>query len=323
MNWTGAPDELWVAAFLYLADINNFTAHPALRWKTPYEKRHGVTPDISCLLVHHFYEPLWYLSLQTIFPKSTEKAGYFLYPNKNVGDALPFSVLDDSSGSVISTSVTRPRIRSPHVNNRSVHDANWDPFVLRDVNNQNVPHKSTLRLDEQAIPVERKYKLRYRPRKWTNIKCKGKARNLQDQHSMVGRQVESESSNVVQGERESFNVTQLDSDVKDLPLFVDDSSQVCEIDESPNIEDTVELNRRSTRIKRKPWRFDVAHKMESLPYTLWTIQHDAILHTGSICLFDIQFWSYCRHPTPNWILPTCYMINGSIYFSTFVWMIEL
>jgi hypothetical protein len=144
MNWVGAPDELWLAAFLYLADINNFTAHPALRWKTPYEKRHGVTPDISGLLVHHFYEPLWYLSLQTSFPKSTEKAGYFLFLNKNVGHALTFSVLDDTTGNVIATSVTRSRERSPHVNHRSIHDANWDPFVLRDVNNQNVPQKRTL-----------------------------------------------------------------------------------------------------------------------------------------------------------------------------------
>jgi hypothetical protein len=102
MNWTGAPDELWLAAFIYLADINNFTAHPALRWKTPYEKRHGVTPDISCLLVHHFYEPLWYLSLRASFPKSTEKSGYFLFPNKNGGDALTFSVLDDTTGKSIS-----------------------------------------------------------------------------------------------------------------------------------------------------------------------------------------------------------------------------
>jgi hypothetical protein len=79
-----------------LADINIFTAHPALRWKTPYEKRHAVTPDISRLLVHHFYEP-YGIFLCRHLSQSPEKSGYFLFPNKNVGDALTFSVLDDTT----------------------------------------------------------------------------------------------------------------------------------------------------------------------------------------------------------------------------------
>jgi hypothetical protein len=135
-----------------------------LGWRTPFEKRHGVTPDISGYLVHHFYEPLYYLSHQAKFPKSTEKAGYWLNVAKNVGDALTFEILDDESGDRVTSSITRPKARSPHVNNRCLHEPNWDPFVLRDANNQNVPYKEMNQFSDKPVEVKRKYKVRRKPK---------------------------------------------------------------------------------------------------------------------------------------------------------------
>jgi hypothetical protein len=63
LNHTGAPDFVWIWAYQYLALVSNWTADRTLRWKCPYTKRHGVTPDISALLSFHFYEPIYNLDV--------------------------------------------------------------------------------------------------------------------------------------------------------------------------------------------------------------------------------------------------------------------
>jgi hypothetical protein len=78
MNHTGASDFVAVYALMYLALINNWTADPGLGWKTPFQKRHGITPDISALLAFHFYELIYYLDVEAPFPTSEKKAGYWL-----------------------------------------------------------------------------------------------------------------------------------------------------------------------------------------------------------------------------------------------------
>ena len=47
LDRTGAPKEAWPWAYSYIADINNHCASKFLGWRTPIEKRHGYTPDIS------------------------------------------------------------------------------------------------------------------------------------------------------------------------------------------------------------------------------------------------------------------------------------
>jgi hypothetical protein len=46
---SGAPDAAWYLAIKYLLDIHNITYDTTLGC-TPYEKRHGITPDISAYL---------------------------------------------------------------------------------------------------------------------------------------------------------------------------------------------------------------------------------------------------------------------------------
>ena len=63
MNRTGAQPYVWMQAASYLASINNITAHETLNWRTPKEKRHGVTPDISAYTQFSFWEPIYYLDV--------------------------------------------------------------------------------------------------------------------------------------------------------------------------------------------------------------------------------------------------------------------
>ena len=56
MNGTDAVDGAWSWVHKCIADINNCCATPVLNWKTPIEKCHGFTPDISAFLQFQFWE---------------------------------------------------------------------------------------------------------------------------------------------------------------------------------------------------------------------------------------------------------------------------
>jgi hypothetical protein len=73
LDRTGAPDWLWLFALAYMALVNNWTADETLGWKTPHEKRHGYTPDISALLAFRFFEKIYYLDAEVSYPNSNEK----------------------------------------------------------------------------------------------------------------------------------------------------------------------------------------------------------------------------------------------------------
>ena len=53
---TGAPSEVWPWIYNNVADVNDHCATRILNWKTPIEKRHGYTPDISALLLYQFWD---------------------------------------------------------------------------------------------------------------------------------------------------------------------------------------------------------------------------------------------------------------------------
>ena len=93
LNATGAPELVWTDCVKWITDIHNITANEALGYRTPYEKRHGSTPDISAFIVFHFWEPILYLEANNSFPDSKELPGRFLGIAKNVGDALTFVIL--------------------------------------------------------------------------------------------------------------------------------------------------------------------------------------------------------------------------------------
>ena len=101
MDRVGAPEFVWLDAMIYIDLVNNSTADELLKWITPFEKRHGYTPDISALLCFHFYEKILYLDFDEKFPSSKEKPGYIIGIAMNVGDALTFKILTDDHETTI------------------------------------------------------------------------------------------------------------------------------------------------------------------------------------------------------------------------------
>jgi hypothetical protein len=71
LDRTGAPDSAWYFAIKYLADIHNITYDPSLG-TTPYQRRHGMIPDISAYLQHTFWEPILYYDHEETWPSSKE-----------------------------------------------------------------------------------------------------------------------------------------------------------------------------------------------------------------------------------------------------------
>ena len=96
-----ADCAIWIAA------VHNVTANESLNYRTPYEKRHGNTPDISAYILFHFWEKILYLDTDIAYPESKEIPGHFLGIAKNTGDALTFNILSQEG-----TRLTRSVIRS-------------------------------------------------------------------------------------------------------------------------------------------------------------------------------------------------------------------
>ena len=107
----------------WLADVNNITSNEALGNRTPFEKRHGDTPDISAYILFTFWEKILYLDPEVTFPESKEEPGHFLGVAKTSGDALTFIILT-SEHQVLVRSVIRPASGKPlagYPNNRVTH----------------------------------------------------------------------------------------------------------------------------------------------------------------------------------------------------------
>ena len=54
MDRSNAPDKAWFDTVEHLALVNNFLTKEQLGWKTPTQKQHGHTPDVSPWLCCHF-----------------------------------------------------------------------------------------------------------------------------------------------------------------------------------------------------------------------------------------------------------------------------
>ena len=123
MNTTGAPEYLWPYCMLWISDVHNITAQESLDNRTPYEMRHGVTPDISAYILFTFWEEILYLDNEQSYPNSKEVPGYFLGVAKHSGDALTFNILT-THGTILTRSVIRSASGKPLAgfpNKRTTH----------------------------------------------------------------------------------------------------------------------------------------------------------------------------------------------------------
>lgn len=108
LDRTGAPEDLWLLACEYIADVHNVCADESINYQIPRELRHGGLQDISAFLEYRFYEPILYLDSDSSFPSTKEHVGWWVGVASNVGDALTYKVLTDDTRKVIHRSVLRP-----------------------------------------------------------------------------------------------------------------------------------------------------------------------------------------------------------------------
>jgi hypothetical protein len=86
MDTNHVPAALWDFAQSHAVELHNHTARKSLKWKTPFERETGDTPDISHLLYYDFYQPVWYWEgSPKTFPASKRKLGRWLGIAKILG----------------------------------------------------------------------------------------------------------------------------------------------------------------------------------------------------------------------------------------------
>ena len=107
MDRVGSPNQFWVLCAKYIVYILNRMSHPLLEDKTPFERCFGITPDISAIMHHTFYDKVYYLENETSFPESKERLGRFVGIAENCGDALTYLIYDEETNKVIARSVIR------------------------------------------------------------------------------------------------------------------------------------------------------------------------------------------------------------------------
>ena len=119
MNATGAPDFVWTDCLKWISEIHNLAANESLGFRTPYEKRHGSTPEISAYILFTFWEKILYHEPASKYPGCRELPGYFLGIAKSVGDALTFTILSETHArlnrSVIRSASGKPMAGFPNL----------------------------------------------------------------------------------------------------------------------------------------------------------------------------------------------------------------
>jgi hypothetical protein len=94
MSLHSTPERYWDYAVEYAVELVNHTAIERLNWRTPFEKLHGDTPDIS-VFRFIFYEPIYCLDTKARFPHPNMLPGRFLGIARTTGDSFTFYILTD------------------------------------------------------------------------------------------------------------------------------------------------------------------------------------------------------------------------------------
>ena len=92
MNRTGAPADCWLLCMTYVCYHLYHMCCEALKDSVPLTKLYGVTPDMSILLLHTFYQPVFYA---TYHQSSGGKAAFWVGFGECVGNALTHKLLDN------------------------------------------------------------------------------------------------------------------------------------------------------------------------------------------------------------------------------------
>jgi Reverse transcriptase (RNA-dependent DNA polymerase) len=109
LNRTGAPPSTWLLCMTYVCHLLNHLACASLDYKIPLTVMDGHTRDISVFQHYYFFQPVYYRFYDSSFPSDNqERSGKWVGIAPNVGDALTYKILSDTTKKIIYTSVIRP-----------------------------------------------------------------------------------------------------------------------------------------------------------------------------------------------------------------------
>jgi hypothetical protein len=127
---TGTPAFLWLLCMTYCCFILNHLLHTQLNGYCPFEAAFGVTPGISVLLIFIWYQHVRYLDPTPHgFPAPKEKSGCFVGIAENIGDALTFYILMDTTNEIIALSDVCPFDDVSDPNVRTASGSSLSPSV--------------------------------------------------------------------------------------------------------------------------------------------------------------------------------------------------
>ena len=102
MNRSGKPANCWLLCIIYVCYILNHIACGALNGSIPLLVLYGITPDISIMLLHTFYQPVFYATHDQHFPsESEERADFWVGFGEYCGDAMTHKFLDKITQKII------------------------------------------------------------------------------------------------------------------------------------------------------------------------------------------------------------------------------
>ena len=102
-----APEQFWYLALQWVIDVDNIIAtERGGQIASPIQRAFGVTPDCSKLLVHIFFDPVYFYDDDHGGLK--ERPGQFVGWANDCGDALTKLIWAKDAGKIICRSVTRP-----------------------------------------------------------------------------------------------------------------------------------------------------------------------------------------------------------------------
>ena len=163
MNLTGAPAHCWLLCMLYVCNLLNATASPALGGLTPLQALTGQVPDISHFLHFSFWECIYYKVDESEpdhrFPsQSNVKRGHWVGFADNKGHQLTWKILTDDTNTIIirsavrSATKTSPNLRlDPPQGEDQPQDLTSDVFVYGRPNpdgSDNTPPMSIIKFDD-------------------------------------------------------------------------------------------------------------------------------------------------------------------------------
>ena len=151
MKRFGAPLSRHGWCQLHCARIRNHLASRKLKWRTPYEKLTGDTPDIS-MFRFHFWEPVEYWDPGEKQPRSGWKKGRFLGVNWSAGDSMTFFIeTEKDPGEGRNVVLTRSNVRSRQVDHSTLpsgENEDEDLYLKYNHNTSNKVNEDTTTNDE-------------------------------------------------------------------------------------------------------------------------------------------------------------------------------